>query len=150
MSNSNVKNGFKSAVNGYNAPFINDEAVPSKLNFSIAPGAANICEVTISATDGESNILNPVMFDLILSDVDSGEGLTAVTASGTVQPKAASGVLISELVAKKAFTFQALATGDFVLEITDTAKTGFYVGVLNRYTGLMDVSRQLITVDYGV
>jgi hypothetical protein len=44
---------------------------------------------------------------------------------------------------------QTKAAGSFVLQITDTAKTGFYVCVRNPSTGLVSVSDQLVTANYG-
>jgi hypothetical protein len=40
-----------------------------------------------------------------------------------------SGVDLATLVSKKALHVQTTAAGVYILSITDTAKTGFYVGV---------------------
>jgi hypothetical protein len=37
----------------------------------------------------------------------------------------------------------------FILEITDTAKTGFYIAVKTDTGAVFQISRQLVTGDYG-
>lgn len=113
-----------------------------------AAGAANISDVTFRVRDGAGNVLTGVFsFQVSLSDAATGAGLTATTASGTVQAASGGGTVLSTLVAKKAFLVQTNASGAFVLEITDTAKTHFYpVATLN---GAVIVGAQLQTSDYG-
>lgn len=94
----------------------------------VTAAGANVAEVAITVKDGAGNAVAAVHnLDVWLSDDAAGEGLTASTASGTVQAKAASGTVLSAMVAKKALRVQTLKTGVFVLEITDTAKTAFKV-----------------------
>lgn len=123
--------------------------------FSIAAGGSNVCEVTITVKDGLGDTVPFAHnLDVWLSDDNDGEGLTATTASGTVTAKASSGAVFGTYTAKKALRVQTNATGVFVLEITDSAKTGFYVAVVPSNfafpfgTGAF-VSRQLVTGDYG-
>lgn len=119
--------------------------------FAFVPtaGAANIAEVAITAQDADGNtVATPEVFTVWLSDAATGAGLTATAASGTVQAKAASGADFGTLTAKKALVVQALATGVYTLEITDTAKTGFYV-CAQAPNGNVAVSAQLVTGDYG-
>lgn len=124
--------------------------ISTTVTFSIAAGGANVSEVTITVKDGSGTAVAGVHhFDVWLSDAASGAGLTGTTASGTVTAKAASGVVVSTYTAKKALRIQTLATGIFVLEITDTAKTGFYVAVAHPLTGRAAVSEQLVTASYG-
>ena len=52
------------------------------------------------------------------------------------------------MVAKKALQVQALATGIYILEITDTAKTTFYVCAQTPH-GEVKISAQLASGDYG-
>lgn len=120
------------------------------VTFSIAAAGANVSEVTITVKDGAGVAVAGVHhLDVWLSDAASGAGLTGTTASGTVTAKAASGVVIDTYTAKKALRVQTLATGIFVLEITDTAKTGFYVAATSPLTGRASVSAQLVTASYG-
>lgn len=148
---SNVKNGFRQAQAGdQNAPFFEDTNVPTNVSFAIAAGGANVSEIAVSLLDGLGNLVAQALaLEIWLSDAASGAGLTGTSASGTVQAKSASGADFGDLTAKKAKVVQSLATGIYTLEITDTAKTGFYVCVRNPFTGLTEVSRQLVTADYG-
>jgi len=84
-----------------------------------------------------------------LSDADTGVGLTATTASGTVQAKSASGADFATFTAKKALLVQPLATGVYTLEITDSAKTAFYVCAATLDGRAYSVSTVLATEDYG-
>ena len=122
----------------------------SNIGFVISPGAANVCNVEVRFLNRANNLISGVRtFDIFLSDVATGLGLTAVTASGTVHTKTASGTIMFTYTAKKLLKVATLATGLYTLEITDTAKTGFYVGVVDPVSGLLAVSRQLVTADYG-
>jgi hypothetical protein len=120
------------------------------LSFAPAAGGANVCEVTIQAKDAAGDdVAVPVLLAVWLSDAETGLGLTATGASGTVQAKSAAGHDFAALTAKKALIVQTLADGSYVLEITDSAKTTFYVAaqVLGGVVG--GVSAQLETADYG-
>lgn len=132
-------------LDGHATPSL--EAAAS-LTMAAAAGAANVTEVTITVKDGSGNTIPAVHhLDVYLSDDADGEGLTAATATGTVQAKAASGTVLNAMVAKKALRVQTLKTGVFVLEITDTAKTAFnVVGVIN---GKAIVGETLAAADYG-
>jgi hypothetical protein len=92
---------------------------------SAAAGATTVTNVSVrvARVDGRAGVHN---FDLWLSDATTGAGHTAVTASGTVVAGTA-GLLVATLVAKKALRVQTDATGLFVLQITDAAKTPFVV-----------------------
>lgn len=125
-------------------------AAIASISFAPAAGGANVCEVTITLKDGAGVALAyPMPLIVWLSDAATGVGLTDTSASGTVQGKAASGASFSILSAKKAMIVQPLATGVYILEITDTAKTGFYVCAAAPCTGKVFVSAQLITANYG-
>lgn len=115
-----IKSGGLLEVNGAN--------VPAQISLAAAAGGANVCEVTITVKDNAGSALAAVWnLDVWLSDDADGEGLTATSASGAVQAKAASGTDLSALVAKKALRVQTKKTGVYVLSITDTAKTAFKV-----------------------
>jgi hypothetical protein len=150
---SNVDNGFRQAGAGTNnAPFFNAVNVTTNSSFAITAGAANVSEIAISMLDGTGTgtlVADAAPMNVWLSDAATGAGLTGTSASGTVQAKSASGADFGVLTAKKALVAQPLATGIYTLEITDTAKTGFYVCIQNPFTGAVSVSRQLVTGDYG-
>lgn len=152
MALENVNNGFRQAGStAENTPFFDQKDVPVRASFSIAPGATDVAEVTVTF-DGGNGVAaaGAYNFNLTLSDNADGTGLTATTASGGIAPKAASGEQLQEIEAAKALLVQSLADGTFVLDITDSANTGFYVAVQNPFTGRLDVSEQLQASDYGV
>ena len=129
---------------------IGTDKTASAIEFVATAGAANVCEVAISVKDASGNLIPAVQnLKLWLSDAATGAEQTGTTASGTVTVKAASGYVLDTLTAKKSLIVQTLATGVFTLEITDTAKTGFYVCVENPFTGQTVVSDQLVAGDYG-
>jgi len=150
---STVKNGFeqpRTPDNDDNAPYLEGELTPQIIGYSIAAGGANVCEVTLTVRDGHgATIAKAMNFDLSLSDDSAGAGLTATSASGTVQAKSGEGADIGIYTAKKALRVQTKADGTYTLEITDSAKTGFYVAAQLPFSGLLTVSRQLVTGDYG-
>lgn len=122
----------------------------SNIGFVISAGAANICNVEVRFLDHNNKLIAaPRAFDIFLSDAATGLGLTGTTASGTVQTKSGAGTFMFTYTSKKLLKVATLATGSYTLEITDTAKTGFYVGVVDPVSGLLAVSRQLVTADYG-
>lgn len=124
--------------------------MPANITFSPAAGGANVCEVTCTVKDAAgATIAGVFTFDLWLSDAATGAGLTGTTASGTVTNKAASGIVIATNTAKKALRVQTLATGIFILEITDTGKTGFYVAAELPSIGSTKISSQLVAGNYG-
>ena len=131
---SNVKNGFRQAGSGEdNAPFFNGVNITTDNSFTISSGAANVTEIAIAMLDGAGNALaDAAPMTVWLSDAATGTGLTGTGASGTVQAKSASGADFGVLTAKKALIAQPLATGIYTLEITDSAKTGFYVCIQNQ------------------
>lgn len=118
-------------------------------SFAVAAGGTNVSEVTITPRFGGSAIAGVRALEVYLSDSAVGAGLTATTASGTVQAKSGEGTVHTALTAKKHLAVATKAAGTFVLEITDTAKTGFYVCVVNPTTGAVHVSAQLVTANYG-
>lgn len=139
------------ALTNHDDVFSEASVVPASVTFSYAAGGANVAEVTISVFDGNGEAVDDgvVPLDVYLSDDAKGAGLTATTTSGTVQPKSGEGTELEEVTAKKHLrVLTKKDAGTFVLEITDTGKTGFYpcavVGGGNLFTG-----DQLVTADYG-
>ena len=121
----------------------------ASLTFAFAAGAANIVEVTITFKDADGvTVASPSLFTLWLSDAATGVALTGTSASGTVQAKSGAGADFEVLTAKKALKVQALATGIYILEITDSGKTAFYIAAQTPH-GEVKVSAQLAGGDYG-
>ena len=125
-------------------------SLAADVSFAAADAAENVCEVTITVKDYAGDTIAGVFnMDVWLSDAATGAGITGTTASGTVTAKAASGAVLDTYTAKKALHVQTLATGVFILEITDSAKTAFYVCAQVPGTGATAVSTVLATGDYG-
>lgn len=136
-------------LNGGNIHDVNENALPQQVSFTIAKGgSANISLVTMQVMDGFGVAISQVFpFDWWLSDATTGAGLTATTASGAVAA-GTSGTDLVVKVAKKATGSITAATGIYIASITDTAKTGFYVCCVCPMTGIVFVSRQLLSTDY--
>lgn len=137
--NIDVGNGGMLTING------RQEALQATI--SAAAGTTNQTLVTIQFKDGSgTNLARPINFDWVLSDAATGAGLTATTASGTVAA-GASGTDLLSMVSKKAGRAQTDATGKYILAITDTGKTQFYV-VVDRPKVYTTVT-QILTANYG-
>ena len=123
---------------------------PESFTFAAAAGASNVVEVTITPRDAVGAALAGVRtLEVWLSDDATGAGLTGTTASGTVFAKSGEGTVLTAFTAKKHLSAQTKPAGTLVLQITDTAKTGFFVCVRNPSSGLVSVSNQLVTANYG-
>lgn len=123
--------------------------IPTSATFTFTAGAANIANVLITAVNSAGTTIARIHpLTVWLSDAVTGVGLTGTAASGTVQAKSASGTDVGVLTAKKALAVHTLANGTYTLEITASAKTGYYVGVALP-CGLVVVSRVMATGDYG-
>lgn len=124
----------------------------ARIDFSIAAGGANETLVTITPVDYTGETIGYSRLHVFLSDSVPGvigESLTAVTASGAVTVSGTTnGMVLGALTAKKCIEVVTNASGVFVLSITDSAKTQFYVNVISSI-GTVGVSRQLATGDYG-
>lgn len=144
----NTKGNLAEQINQGNTPMFIVIGEGTAANIVPAAGAANIADVSFHVRDGAGNAVAGVFnFEVYLSDDPAGAGLTATSASGTVQAATSGGIVRSVLTAKKDFLVQSNASGVFVLEITDTAKTHFYpVAVIN---GVTTVGARLTTGNYG-
>lgn len=113
-----------------------------------AASTANVCLVTIQLKDGAGTaIARIVPIRVYLSDSSTGAGVTGTTASGAVAV-GANGTDIVDLTSKKVKEVLTDATGKYILSITDTAKTGFYVVATVNGSGVKP-SAQLVTGNYG-
>lgn len=129
------------------------EGVARNITFTPAAGAANVCEVKLQVVDAYGKaVAEGLVFNLWLSDAATGLGVTATDASGTVQAKSDAGHDLGIHTAKKSLVVQTLADGSYTLEITDTAKTAFYVAAQipgGPNAGRTVVSTVLATANYG-
>jgi predicted RecA/RadA family phage recombinase len=120
-----------------------------QLSFTPAASSSNICLVTVQVKNAAGVAVAGVFnFDLWLSDAITGAGLTGTTASGNVVAGAA-GVDLSTYTSKKALRIQTDATGKYILSITDTSKTAFYVCGSTPGSGVTGISAALLTANYG-
>lgn len=120
------------------------------ISMAAAAGSSNVSNVTIKVTnkDGDS-IIGMHLLKVWLSDAKLG-ALTGTTASGTVTNKTSEGVVIDTLTSKKSLIVRTMDDGEFVLEITDTAKTAFHVCVALMSDGPAPMADLLLaTADYG-
>lgn len=121
---------------------------PDSCTIAPAAGSANVSLVTITVKDGSGTAMaRATPITVWLSDASTGLGVTATTASGAVAA-GASGTDIVDLTAKKVKKVVTSATGVYILSITDTSKTGFYV-VVDIPDCSLQVSAQLVTGNYG-
>jgi hypothetical protein len=126
-------------------------AEPDNVTFSVAPGTAgsNISIVTLQVVNNEGASISAALpLVLWLSDSAIGAGLTLITASGPVTV-GSTGADFGDLTPKKAKVVQTDATGKYVLSITDTAKSPFFVCALVPRRGSTAISTQLVSANYG-
>lgn len=122
--------------------------VPTTVTITPAAGTTNVSLVTIQVKDGTgTNLARVTPLTVYLSDAATGIGLTATTASGAVAA-GASGTDLGTLTTKKALSVVTDAAGTYILSITDTAKTQFYVTVVLPTLGSITVTR-VLTANYG-
>lgn len=113
-------------------------------------GASTVCNLKVQMQDASGNALPGIYnFDMWLSDAATGAGLTGTTASGGIAAVAASGVVLTALVASKLIRAQTKADGSFTLAITDSARTLFYPCMQTPGDGQTVAGAQLITGNYG-
>lgn len=126
------------------------DGIVASFTIAYAAGGANVAEATITLKDAAgATVASPLPFMVWLSDAATGVGLTGTAASGTVQAKSASGADFGILTAKKALLVQPLATGIYILEITDTSKTKYYVCAATLDGRAYTAGAQMATASYG-
>jgi hypothetical protein len=141
-----------SLVQQYGLTSLNGQILPALITFTIAPqgaGGSNKVRITAQVTDnGGQNVAGfPFDLDFILSDAATGVGVTATTPSGGIA--VISGTLLNTYIASKAVYCQSDANGKVQIDITDAAKTGFYIMVQAGAQPMPSVSRQLVAGDYS-
>jgi len=137
-------NGGEFFVGGWRHTYENK---PVQATFTPTASGSNICLMEIALTDSQGVAITwPTLLTIWLSDAASGAGLTATTASGAVANSGTNGCDFLALVTKKALLSQTDATGLYILSITDTAHTGFYVAC--QVAGSLFVSAQLVAGNY--
>lgn len=106
-------------------------ATSNAMNISIKP-------VAINGTTALSGINT---FDIYMSEVNSGMGITADAYSGDLTLVTGGGAILGSLVAKKMWRVATNASGEFIGILTDTAKPADqYVCVIHPLNGQPVVS----------
>ena len=122
---------------------------PSYATATVAPGSSTVSLVSITPRNANGKAMGKTPFDVFLSDSTVGAGLTATTASGAVAA-GASGTDMGDLTSKKYKRVQSSAPGIYILSITDTGKTAFYVcALLERGRKVAPQIKLLATANYG-
>ena len=138
-------------VNVTGALKLSGVTVPTKVAMSYSTGGTNVATVTFVEQDEAGNPVTGVHTLLVwLSDSASGHGLTTTSASGTVTA-GEEGYDLVDLVDKKCLivTTSGVAGIGYELDITDSAKTGFYPACSLLGSGVIIVGDQLVSGDYG-
>lgn len=126
---------------------LQDAAYPT---ISFAAGATNKVRYTVTWKDSAgTTIAAPRAFRMFLSDSAAGAGLTSTAASGEIV--AVTGSNIATITTHKEWSVEAAASGIFVGDLTDTAKTqGYYLCVVQPENGVVVVSSTAtVTASYG-
>lgn len=123
--------------------------LPAIVSFAIAAGAANHSVITITIQDNGAQAITGTPFDLdvILSDLATGVGVTATAPSTSLT--VTTGTQLNSYVTNKALYVQSDTNGIIVINIFDTAKTGYFVMVQGGQIPIPYISRQLVAGDYG-
>jgi hypothetical protein len=146
----NVENGFRTTGTAKNAPYINGENVATKVTFTITAGTTNQVLIRVNFLDGRSNAYAQAIAHRVwLSANATGSAFLGSDPSGTVGVNTGQGLAISQPIAKKVLDSISKTDGTIQYTITDSAKQGLYFAVQNPYTGKTEISRQLVTGDYG-
>ena len=134
-------------TNQYGLQALNGVILPQRAAITAAPGAATVTNVTIQLQDnGGQNVANqPCDFDIVMSDSPFGVGVTATVPSGGMTVTA--GTQFASYVTNKAIYAQSDATGKVVLQITDAARTQYYV--MTQTPNGTPTVKQILTANFG-
>lgn len=125
------------------------DGTPSALTFTpSSTGGTDVTLVTVQVQGSTGNLAAVHNLDLYLSDAATGADLTGTASSGAVAAGAV-GVDLETVTAKKHLRVQTDATGKYILSITDSGNTAFYVCAPAPATGVIKISTQLSSTDYG-
>ena len=123
---------------------------PDQVVMTPAASSTAICLVTMQVRNNEGEAYKAVLpLTVWLSDSATGDGVTATTPSGALAA-GANGTSLGALTASKALKAITNTLGVFILSITDTAKTAFYVCARvdgQRKPGI--ATKLLATANYG-
>ena len=133
-------------IAGSNIPAFGGKGIPSQIVISNAAGTSNIADVTFQVSDlAGTAVTGNYVFDVLLSDVSTGLGLTAQSPSSAAA--ASGGTVLESLTASKNLRVQTNSGGNFVLAITDAGKHHYYP--VAYYGGRTFIGGQLTDASYG-
>ena len=119
---------------------------PTSVDFTIASGGADECDITIVLTNKDGVAITGTQeIDFYVSDSATGAGI--VSAGGTLA--FTSGFAFAEHTANFAYTAVTDASGEVGVTITDAGASEYYICAVPQSTGAVVVSRQLTASDYG-
>ena len=153
MALGNKKTGFTSRDRGtqvFKGLVLDGFQIPTGVSFTFAQSATQYgttCEIAVVDGNG-NNIAGVFNLDVLLTDSATGVGVTATDPNGTVAAKAASGVVLGTLTAKKVLRVQTLATGKFTLEILDDVTPVLLYVAAALPVCKICVSRKTVAGDY--
>lgn len=160
MALNNVDNGNEqTTTGGDNAPFYNKRLTPTQVSFVISPRGAGTVDISVEFRDGHgAQMTEPIIFPSWISDNANGFDLTGLTAPIPALTAVGSGVgiLFGKLDNQAGAAevrngiFQSGDDGVTDLTLTDSSERGgVFVGVQNPFTGLTEVSREILSGDFG-
>lgn len=117
---------------------VNGKQVPATFSIALAASATTDgMDITVTAKDADGNTLAGVwVFDMWMSEADTGAGLTGDTYSGDLTAASGGGVILEAMTAKKAWRVQTAATGIFKAVLVASANPADqYVAVALPLTG---------------
>lgn len=120
--------------------------LPTNVTFTIASGASNVSEITMTLTNVDGGVIDETQgFSFYISDSSAGAGLTAETQTVAIT----GGFALGALTDNKAYNVVSDADGEVTFTITDASKSDVYICAIPDSTGKVVVSRQLTASDYG-
>lgn len=137
-------------ITATSAELNNLAALAVNYTVAIAPGASNVCTITVTAKNAAgATVVGLHEFILTTSSAASGAGISTVGYSGTIA--ATTGTITNTLIAKHQFICQTdPTTGTWVGSLTDSAKTaGETIVVKKPIGGACTVSAATVTGSYG-
>jgi hypothetical protein len=135
---------------------LNGQVIVGKVSFTFAANGANVskCSIqfldnagnAIARTDGGTATAPTVMDADVVLALSTGVITTLTPSTGL---SVVTGTSFQTYVAGKAIYVHSNAAGLIEVNITDTGKQGFYVMVQGGTLPVPQLSRQMVTGDYG-
>ena len=119
------------------------------ITFSPAPGASNICDVTITVVDNDGVAAGKPYALVLWLASDTNGTITTDAISGEIAAKSTYGSTLATLLSHYSSLLLTLPTGVLVVSITDTGKGPLhYLCATVPGSDRIAVSRAIVTADY--